>query len=403
MVSEKKTVVIVGLGFAGMRIFNELHSDKRFILVAIDCKDYFEVVPHSVPNILKPEKADQWLVDYKSNPALKSTFKLGLVTAITSDGRRGQVTLESGEKIAFDYAVVTTGSSYGAIKARHSAVTSKSDRLAALREFNSQISASPSIVVVGGGAVGVEMAVFVAEDFPDKSTTLVTASDRVLEKFDEKASDYAANVLTSKGVSVIYNERICDWGGVGGIPVQGTISTDNGTSLSGLIIKCVGFDPNTTSFGASVDPTALTTGGQLRVNEFLQVQGMPNVFAAGDVAATGEEKTANFADFAGITVANNIKSLSAGKDLQEFPEGLFGGAKKLPFISGALLGKKDGVMQMAKQIQTGASVVFMAEFFGKLFVRAVAGKWFWSWMLRNVKAMFKGQIVRLAKAGETQA
>lgn len=398
MATEKKTVAIVGAGFVGMRAFRELSGDKLISLVTIDAKDYYENTPCTIDCMVDPAYSDKVLQEYSANPALKASFKQGLVTGITSDGTTGEITLQSGEKISFDYAVLGTGSSYGGIKCAPGEATTKAERKAVFAEQHQAIADSETIVVVGGGAVGIEAASFIAEAFPGKKVTLIASGSRVLEAFDEKASDYVAKWFAGHGVTVVTSERVTDWGAVKDGPVQTTVLTDKGNSYTGMVFKCLGVKPNTAGLGSSIK---LSPSGAILVEPTLQVEGTSNVFAAGDVAATPEEKTGNYADYAGLVVARNIKALIYGKPLETFPAGVIKGQEALPYLCGAMLGQKDGIIQMGigkfAELQTGGMVAKMHYFFNKLGTASAAGSWFYSFLYRNVKNMFAGQLAGLAK------
>jgi hypothetical protein len=205
----KKTVVIVGLGFAGMRAFRDLNGP--FTVIAIDSKDFFEYTPAGPASLVDPEAAEkQWLVPYARNAALAKKFKQGVVVSIVSDGAAGEVTLASGEKVAFDFCVVAAGSTYEVYKADPAAASTKAERVARYGAHRDAISGAEGVVIVGGGTVGVETAAAIVEAFPGKPVTVVTAAARLLDRMNTKASDYAAAWLETKapGAKVIYGERI---------------------------------------------------------------------------------------------------------------------------------------------------------------------------------------------------
>ena len=367
-------------------------------LVTIDAKDYYENTPSTIDCIASPAYADKVLQEYSANPALKACFKQGVVSGISSDGTTGEITLQSGEKVSFDYAIVSTGSHYAGIKCTPGESTTKDERKAVFANQHQAVADAEAVVVVGGGAVGTEAASFIAEAFPGKKVTLIVAGARVLEAFDEKASDYAANWFTKNNVTVVTNERVTDWGVLTDVPVQTTVKTDKGNSYTGLIFKCLGVTPNTAGFATTLK---LNSSGAVVVEPTLQVESIPNVFAAGDVAATPEEKTANYADYAGLAAARNVKAMIYGKALETFPAGIIKGQEFLPYASGSMLGTKDGIIQMGvgkfADVQTGGMAANLHYFFGFLAVKSAAGSWFYSFLYRNIKNMFAGQLAGLAK------
>lgn len=376
-----KTVVILGLGYVGMRVFAELDGNKKFKLIAIDAKDYFENVPGAIDALLNPsDRSHNYVVEYNANPTLRRVYRQGFVVGITRDKH---VVLQSGERIAFDYAVIGTGSSYQ--KVLKTALFTRlelnrlENRLNTLKSSHDDIQAASAIAIIGGGAVGVELAAGIAETFPHKNITLVTSSCRILNKFSEKASDYAAKFLESRNVKVVISTR------------------DFHRDAADLVITCTGGTPNTNEieFEWSREHRCIDERGYIRVTDTLQIVGMADVFAAGDVTNTIEEKTANYADYGGLAVATNIQLLADGKPLKRFPIDFFNinGVEGLPFVSGVKLGKKDGIIQMGtKHLQTGNSVAFMHTFLKRLIINSVQGKWFWRCLYKNIKRLFARQI-----------
>ena len=337
------------------------------------------MLPVTVQGIVNPSAVDAWFMEYSVNTALEAVFKQGLVTGITSDGASGKITLDSGEEVPFDYAIVTTGASYGVAALRSAPSKTKAERMAVFEQQKNDISDAETIIVVGGGSVGVQVASFIAEAFPQKSVTLIASGSRVLERFSEEASEYAAKWFTDHKVNLVYNEKVTEWGGVEDTPIITAVKTDNGSTYTGLIFKCSGIIPNTGEFGSSLK---LNSKGQIQVNSKLQVEGIPNVFSAGDVASTEEEKTADYAYYGGIAAAANVLASIEGKELADFPNSLFGSDK---IQSGATLGTKDGLLETWQGVVKGAQVVNSRPAVGKMLLKAVAGSWFWNKLIRWMK------------------
>lgn len=425
-------------------------------LTIIEPKNFFTYMPMGPATVCNEAAASRWLVEYSSNAKLAAHLKQGIVTGVASDGQKGEVTLQTGETLPFDYCVIASGAINTLFSPAPTQLTSKAEQVAKLESLRTLIKEAEKVVIVGGGPVGVEMAADISEAFAGKPITVVTSAPRLLDRMSEQASEYAAKWMETKGITTLYGERIqgemqrclseacleqassassllqkfqqtfhlptsaalprplsrfscvipcfvADWGSVQEAPVTATVVTEKGTSLTGLVIRCTGVRPATALFGSSLGAAALTPAGSVVVLPTLQLPTMPNVFAAGDVASSGEEKTANMADYAGTVVAGNIKALDAGKELQSFPSGLFGGHEKMPMMSGASLGSKDGVMQLGSDVTTGGSVISMNNFFAKLISNAVAGYWFWGFAYTAIKKMFIGTIASAAKKANAAA
>ena len=388
----------------------ELSGNKKIKVIAIDAKDAFAMAPNMLDVFLKNDGSGVF-VDYTSNSKLKPVFLQGLLTGVSSpDGTKGQVTVQktdgSVEKVDFDYCVLTTGASYGFIKPPVTSTTTKAEEIETFAKEKAKVDAAHSVVVVGGGPIGVEVAAAIAETYEneegDTKITLIASHDRLMERFSPKISDYVVGWLEKKGVTVVYNERIEDWGAAAdaNAPVDATVTTNKGTTYTGLVFKCIGGHAESSGFGTDIP---LTQSGKVLVDSTLQVHEKPNIYAAGDVAATPEEKTANYADYAGWAVALNILASISGKELITFPAGIFKGQETLPMASGVMLGWKEGVMQIGSQETVGGTVASMRSFFGRLIAGSARGSWFYGWLFRSIKSMFAGQIAAEAKKAAASA
>lgn len=150
------------------------------------------------------------LVPLSANAALAAAIIPGLVTAIASidDGTKGYGTLADGQRIDFDYAIIATGSAYGAWKAPATSGSTKAARQATLGSCYAAMEVADDIIVVGGGPVGVEAAAAAAETFPGKKVTVVVGGERLMDKFEQQVSDIAAKWLKEHGVTLLYGERV---------------------------------------------------------------------------------------------------------------------------------------------------------------------------------------------------
>ncbi|KAF9787765.1 hypothetical protein BJ322DRAFT_1045036 [Thelephora terrestris] len=77
-----------------------------------------------------------------------------------------------------------------------------------LRTAHSRIKAATSILVVGGGALGVQFATDIADVYPNKAVTLVHSRDQLLPGFDKWMHDTITNRLREMNVRLLLNTRI---------------------------------------------------------------------------------------------------------------------------------------------------------------------------------------------------
>lgn len=147
---------------------------------------------------------------------------------------------------------------------------------------NEKIKAADSILIVGGGPVGVELAAEIAVDFPEKKVTLVHNGSRLLEFIGPKAADKTLEWLKSRNVEVKLMQSV---------DLSDNTSDGNKTyfTSSGETIKadchflCTGKPPASEWLRETYLKDRMDNLGRLKVDENLRVKGHRNIFAVGDI------------------------------------------------------------------------------------------------------------------------
>jgi len=175
----KKKVLILGGGFAGARLATLL-SDKAEVTM-VDKKAYYEIVFANARAAVEPDITQHTIIPFEElKPHGK--FILGEVEKLTS--KQAWIKGQS-EPIEFDYCIICTGSDYAYGK---SSVPTIEGRTAEVQATFAALKGASSVLVVGGGSLGVEIAGEVLTDFPDKKVTLVHSRDRLLPDMTTRAS-----------------------------------------------------------------------------------------------------------------------------------------------------------------------------------------------------------------------
>ncbi|KAJ2815472.1 hypothetical protein IWW50_006817, partial [Coemansia erecta] len=116
------------------------------------------------------------------------------------------VELDNGQSLYYDYLVLATGGhAPGPINV---VGRTKDEGLSEIRQLREGLENADSVLVVGGGPVGVEVAGYVAEKYPGKRITLVHSRARLLpDQFRIGVSNGAIDKLGRLGVKVVLNDR----------------------------------------------------------------------------------------------------------------------------------------------------------------------------------------------------
>jgi len=297
-----KKVVIIGGGFAGSTIAKTM--ENGFDVTLIDSKDYFEYTPSVLRTIVEPEHIKKIQVLHKNylNRAV-------LVKGNVEDIEKEYVTA-SGTKFFYDYLAICSGSDYNLPMKDKSTITAA--RADVLATYTEKLKKSESILIIGGGLVGVELAAEIIEKYPIKKVTIVHSKNELIERNPKKARDYAYSFFKKRNVNIIFNEHV--------LPEKknNIYQTDKKRKIkSDLAFLCVGIKPNYTCMSKNLS-YCLNERKAIIVNEYLQVKSFHNIFAVGDINALKEEKTAQNAEIQAEFVGKNIFNLENGKKLEEY-------------------------------------------------------------------------------------
>ncbi|MEL6989457.1 MAG: NAD(P)/FAD-dependent oxidoreductase, partial [Bacteroidota bacterium] len=185
------------------------------------------------------------------------------------------------------------------------------------------------IVIVGGGATGVEIAGALAEmkkyivpkdygelDHKEIDIYLMQGADRLLKGMSDKASEDAKAFLEKMGVHVKLNSRVVDFDG------EKVIMKDGSEIASRKVIWAAGIKANTLK---GIHKDLITWGNRVEVDQLNQIKGADSVFAIGDMCLMKTEKypeghpqVAQVAIQQAKQLAKNIIALEKGKATREF-------------------------------------------------------------------------------------
>ncbi|XP_039045098.1 apoptosis-inducing factor homolog A-like [Hibiscus syriacus] len=251
-----------------------------------------------------------------------------IVTSVATNVTDTDVLTADGRRISYDYLVIATGH-------MDLVPVTKPERLHQYKADNQKIQSADSILIVGGGPTGVELAGEIVTDFPDKKVTLVHKGPRLLEFIGAKASDKALRWLKSRKVEVKLEQAV---------DLNSTTSvykTSTGETIKAdCHFLCAGKPLASSWLNETILKTNLDGNGRLMVDEHLRVKGRRNVFAIGDITDIPELKQGFLAQKHAMVVAKNLKLLMSGSKESKMGKYECGSATAL-----VSLGRKDAVAQ----------------------------------------------------------
>ncbi|TBU25248.1 iron uptake cluster protein [Dichomitus squalens] len=375
--SPSRTVAIIGASYGGARVAHLLAQGlpERWRVVLIDRNSHmnhlyvlprYSVLPgheHKafIPykNVFLPPPAFDAPSTSSPPSPIDSSPHVFLHAAVTSLSEHSLVldrafpehgVAESDRTLHFDFLVYALGSHlpapinlWGPVadedveKADVLDVSrgTKEGGVAWLKRFQKRVERASSVLVVGGGALGIQFASDIAEIHPATRVTLLHSRARLLPRFDEGMHTEILSTLATLNVCTILGDRL-DLSSLQQKRTQDgerVVRTQSGREIRAeLVLLCTGQTPNTALLREAFPESVIPDGpdrGMARVRRTLQlakpapVDALPeieedpatrvaaeHVFAIGDAAdAFGAVNAGHNAFFQGEVAARNVLRL----------------------------------------------------------------------------------------------
>jgi NADH dehydrogenase len=330
-VTAERPVVVIGAGFAGLEVAKYLgRAGVHVVLIDRQNHHLFQPLLYQVAtaalsatDIAEPVR--KILRRYSSIRVM-----LAEVTGIDTGGH--EVELSDGMRVAYSKLVIAGGALPGyfghdewarfapGLKTNDDARRVRSRVLSTFEDAERVTDPAEqkrlmSFYVVGGGPTGVELAGALAElsrytlarDFRairpgNASITLVEAGDRLLAGFSLPSSVYALRELKKLGVNVRIGEAVEEIS-------DKSITIAGKKEPAGLVIWAAGVaaSPLGKMTGAPTDKM-----GRVKINAVMEVEGLRDIYALGDVARQEDE---NGRPLPGLAQVAKQQGIHLGKGL----------------------------------------------------------------------------------------
>lgn len=340
----KKRIIIVGAGFAGLTLAEDLENTDYEVYL-IDRNNYHQFQP------LMYQVATARLEPASISFPLRKVFqrsknvKIRIADVLSVETENKCLKTSIGD-FSYDYLVLAYGCKtnyFGNKNLENCAFPMKSVpeaiqlRNRILQTFeDAVVTKNPeelqyilNFVIVGGGPTGVELAGALSEmkknilpkDYPDKDFSKLTVyllegSPNVLNAMSDDSKKASRKYLEDLGVIVKTSTVVENYNGR-------TVSLKNGESIEAKnVIWAAGVTGNQIE---GIPEASITRGNRLIVNRFNEVEHLKDVFAIGDIAymttpkyVNGHPQLAAVANEQAKVLAKNFKLQTKNKPRKEY-------------------------------------------------------------------------------------
>jgi NADH dehydrogenase len=336
---EKKRIIIVGGGFGGLKLANELRNSGMQI-VLID-KNNFHQFPPLIYQIASAG-IEASSISFPFRRIFRRWhdffFRMAEVRAVFPDKKIIQTSIG---KVDYDYLVFAAGTTtnfYGNANIADEAMPMKTVaeamglRNALLDNLERALTCASeeerqellNVVIVGGGATGVEIAGALSQmkhhvlpyDYPDMDASLMhiyllEAGDRLLAGMSKESSQKAEEFLKEMGVEIQFGKLVTDYKDRKVMMKDGTeIPTRTFIWVSGVKANAI----------TGIDSSHLGRGGRIIVDQYNRIEGLDGIFAIGDQCImtadpnypNGHPQLAQPSIQQAVNLAKNIKKMLKG-------------------------------------------------------------------------------------------
>ncbi len=308
--SNLPRIVVIGGGFAGLSLVRYLRKEKVQV-VLIDRNNFNQFQPLLYQVATSGLEPDSIVFPFRKQIASSRNIIFRMAKVEMINPKIKTVQTDNGS-LNYDYLVIATGTTtnyFGnkniethslglkdirdSLNIRHKMLQNL--ERAAITCDAKEKDALTNFVIVGGGPAGVEMAGALAEfrkyilpkDYPEYPSSvmkvyLIEGSDKLISSMSKKASSKTLKYLEEMNVDVILNEIVIDYDG-------NTVITKSGRKiLAKNLVWTAGVKGQ---FPEGINDNSTVGGNRLKTNQFLEVEGLEDVFAIGDIAAIISDET----------------------------------------------------------------------------------------------------------------
>lgn len=343
-VQQKKHIVIIGAGFAGLKLARSLNNHPAYSITLIDKNNYHQFQPLLYQVAMANLDASNISFPLRNIFKKSKNVSIRLASVLHINSEEQKVETTNGV-FNYDYLVIATGATtnyFGNTEIEKNAYPMKSTlealeiRNTLLQHFEDALSSRLnndekllSVVIVGGGPTGVELSGALAEmkrdilpdeypelDFKTMTVYLLEGSANLLNGMKAVSSKKARIYLEQMGVTVKTNTIVKNYDGK-------AVTLQDGTAIeTTFVIWAAGVKGIMPS---GINPENITQSNQIKTDIYNRVMSVENIFAVGDIASIqtalqprGFPQLASVAIDQAKNIAENFKLLVREKNIKPY-------------------------------------------------------------------------------------
>ncbi len=297
-------VVIVGAGFAGLRLARKLNNQAGFEVVLVDKFNYHQFQPLFYQ--VATAALDASNISFPLRKAFHGSKNVRIrVEEVKQVVPQQNKIITESEEIGYDVLVLALGadtnffgnqqmatnafpmkSTVEALQLRHRFIQNFEDAL--LVKDPEELQRLMNVVVVGGGPTGVELSGSLAEmkrfvlpkdypelDFNKMNIYLLEGGEKTLATMSEKSAEDSMSYLKSLGIKVMTKALVKDYDG------KNVMLADGSSIPTSTVIWAAGIKGNVPD---GIDKSLVVRGNRIKVDRHNLMQGSDNVYVLGDLA-----------------------------------------------------------------------------------------------------------------------
>ena len=277
--ADTHSVLVIGHGLAGRCTVAALNKIGGYKITVVDAREVYEPDAIGPVFLCRPEVHDKFSTPAAAYHVNNVNYIKGTVKTLEAHENGYCITLKGGQKQTAGAVIMCVGSSIPLVKP--SLGSEQTERLAELSSARTAIAAAKSILVAGGGSVGVETAGSMALLKSPSAKLFVAVSEETVltSAFSSGTRSRLSKHMLATGVTeIIGNAKV-----VGPLPLAYSQTPTTYTLSNGRTIEADVFVPAFSSFQAGFLSAAaegsVNSRGQLVVDKYLQSVKLPGVFA----------------------------------------------------------------------------------------------------------------------------